>query len=312
MTATHAELTVKARLRNFGDGVLVLADDAVKFYVETGRFRKRRKVIREISLADVESVERQGNDLSIFWKGATDMFVIAQPSQVEPTLERIMAALKGRTKEAENKETADQKQVELAQLTAKAKETADSLFDILKSLHGRVDWSLVENSFKQSEENVKSLASQANSLCLDITQLSAAVQERFPKEIAEKTYDVLKTMYEHFDGMASSGDNAEQFHPNHQDARLVIQANYVLNDMLLGVVVGDDAVEKEGVELLKVLYDLSKVPGSKIDVNAVKASLDKICAEKEKQGLVVEEIRLMLGQQLKELISPTASHQPNN
>ena len=75
MTATPTELTVKARLRNFGDGVLVLADDAVKFYVETGRFRKHRKIVREIPLADVESVERQGNDLSIVWKGTTDMFV---------------------------------------------------------------------------------------------------------------------------------------------------------------------------------------------------------------------------------------------
>jgi hypothetical protein len=189
-------------------------------------------------------------------------------------------------------------------------ETADSLFVLLKNLHGRVDWSLVENSFKQSEENVKNLASQANSLCLGITQLSAAVQERRPKEIAEKTYDVLKTLYGHFDGMASSGEKAEQSPPDYREARLVIQASYVLNDMLLGAVVGDDAVEKEGAELLKVLDDLSKVPGLKIDVNAVKTSLDRMCAEKEKQGLVVEEIRLMLEQQLKELIAPTQVTSP--
>jgi hypothetical protein len=225
-----------------------------------------------------------------------------------------MAALKGRTKEAENKEIADQKQVGLTQLTLKTMETADSLFNILKNLHGRVDWSLVENSFKQSEENVKSLVSQANSLCLDITQLSAVVQERRPKEIAEKTYDVLKTLYEHFVGMSSSGENTEQLHPDYREARSLIQASYVLNDMQLGAVVGDDAIEKEGAELLKVLDDLAKVPGLKIDVNAVKASFDKMCAEKEKQGLVAEEIRLMLEQQLKELTasppltSPTTSN----
>jgi hypothetical protein len=45
-------------------------------------------------------------------------------------------------------------------------------------------------------------------------------------------------------------------------------------------------------------------------VTAVKTSLDKICGEKEKQVLAFEEIRLMLGQQLKELIAPTASQQP--
>jgi hypothetical protein len=312
MTTAPTELTVKARLRNFGDGVLVVTGDAVKFYVETGRFRKHRKIVREIPLADVESVERQGNDLSIIWKGTTDMFVSEQAAQVEPIYERITSALKERTKNVENKEPTDQKRTELAQMVGNAVDTADSLFDLIKNLHGRVDWRLVETSFKQSEENVKNLASQANSLCLDITQLSVAMQERRSKEIAEKTYDVLKALYGHFDGITLSVENMEQFHPNRQDARLAIQAVYVLNDMLLGTVVGDDEVEKEGAELLKVLDELSRLPSLKIDANAVKTSLDKLCAEKEKQGLMIEEIRLMLEQQLKELIAPTASDQPNN
>src|SRR4030065_2989345 len=186
MTAPPAELSVKVRLRNFGDGILVLTDDAVRFYVESGLFKKRRKIIRDIPMADVESVERQGNDLSIFWKGTTDMFVIAQLSQVELTFERMTAALKERTKDAEKKEANDQKQAELAQMIANAMETADSLFDILRNLHGRVDWSLVENNFKQSEENVKNLASQPNSVSLDIRYLSPALRERRPKEITEK------------------------------------------------------------------------------------------------------------------------------
>jgi hypothetical protein len=119
-------------------------------------------------------------------------------------------------------------------------------------------------------------------------------------------------MYGHFDGLASSGENAEQLHPGYRIARLAIQASYVLNDMLLGAVVGDDGVEKEGEELLKILDDLAKAPGSKIDVNAVKTSLNKICAEKEKQGVVIEEIRLMLEQQLKELIALTQVTSPTN
>ena len=305
MTATRAELTVKARLRNFGDGVLVLADDSVKFYVETGRFRKHRKVILQIALADVESVERQGNDLTIVWKGVTNIFAIAQPSQVESTYERITRALKEPTKDAASKEGAGQKKafIELAQLTVKAMETADSLFDILRNLHGRVDWDLLGTSFKQSEENVKELVSQANSLCLDITRLLAAVRERRPKEIVEETYDLLKTIYGHFDGMASSGENAEQLPPDYREARLVIQASYISNDMLLGAVLGDGAVEKEGSELLKVLDELSKLPGSKIDVNAIKLELDRLCAEKENQVVIIDDIRSGLGNQWKGLVA---------
>ena len=113
MTATPTELTAKARLRNFGDGVITIADDAIKFYVETGRFRKHRKIIRDILLSDVENSERQGNDLSIVWKGVTEMFAVEQASQIEAIYERITMASKKRKEDTEKKEAAEGKQAEL-------------------------------------------------------------------------------------------------------------------------------------------------------------------------------------------------------
>jgi hypothetical protein len=83
---------------------------------------------------------------------------------------------------------------------------------------------------------------------------------------------------------------------------MIIQANYISNDMLLGTVVGDDTVEKEGAELIKVLDGLSKPPGSKIDANAVKAELDTFCVAKENQVAVVEGINSVVGQKLRELV----------
>ena len=305
MTATPTELTAKARLRNFGDGVITIADDAIKFYVETGRFRKHRKIIRDIPLSDVENSERQGNDLSIVWKGVTEMFALKKASQIEPIYEKITTAMKERKEDTEKKEAAEGKQADLGHLTMKALETADSLFDILRNLHGRVDWKLVENIFNKSEENVKNLASQTNSVCLDVRQLSAAVQERRPKEIAEKTHDALRVLYEHFNASSSVGSK-EQIHPNRRAAILAIQASYILNDMRLGTIVADDDVGKEGAELLRVLDDLLKLPGSKAEANQVKAALDKLCVEKENQNLILANVHLMLGQQLKELLVPVA------
>jgi hypothetical protein len=311
MSATNTATVAKARLRNFGDGVLELTDNSIRFYAKTGRFRKQRKISREIQFADVESVERQGNDLRIVWKDNTDMFALEQPSQVEPIHKRITAALKERRKDQETKEPANQEWNALGQTTAYAIETADSLFKILENLHGRVDWKLMEGSLMQFEKNVGKLSSQgANPVCLNVKPVSVAVQQHRPEEIAEKTYDILKELYEHFDGLASSVEDSEQPHPNRRDAKLVIQAIYVLNDMVLSSVVGDDAVGKEGVELLKALEDLAKLPGSRVDVNAVKMSLDKLCTEKEKQRVVVEEIKLTIEQKLKELIVPPAGNPP--
>jgi uncharacterized coiled-coil protein SlyX len=307
MSAVHTVIVVKARLRNFGNGILEFSDDAVKFYSETGRFRKRREIVREIPMAEVEGVERQGNDLSISWKGTTDVLFIEQTSQIDTIYERITANLT----EAEKRLTADQARNQLAQMTVNAMETADSLFDILKNLHGRVDWKLVESSYKVSEENVARLANQsATSPGLDIKPLSVAVQEHRPKEIAEKAYDVLRALYEHFDRLASSVKDEEKSHPNPHDAKLLIHTNYILNDIALGAVVGDEGVGKESAELLKALDDLAKLPNPKIDVNGVKTSWDKVSAEKDKQTEVIENVKLMLERELKELITPTTSHQP--
>jgi hypothetical protein len=307
MTAVTEELTEKARLRNFGDGFVVITDGVLKFYVETGRFRKHRQIIREIPFAEVENVEQQGNDLSIFWKDTKDVFAIAKPSQVEPVLQRIMAALKEHTKETETKIVTDQQGKETTQLTVKILDTSDSLFSILKNLHGRLDWNLMETNFQSVQENVKNLANQPNSLCIDLTQLSAAVQERRLKEISGTTFDVLKALYVHFDELFSPSENAEQFHLNCQDSRMIMQANYISNDMLLGAVVGDNTLEKEGAELMKILDSLSKLPSSKIDTNAIKAELDKLCAEKENRVAIVEDMHLMLGQNLREFVASEQS-----
>jgi hypothetical protein len=145
-------------------------------------------------------------------------------------------------------------------------------------------------------------------MCLDVKPLSVAVQEYRPKEIAEKTYDVLKELHDRFDGLVPSAEDSDQVHPNQRDSKLVIQAVYVLNDIALGAVVGDEEVGKEGAELLKVMDDLAKLPGSKIDVAAVKTFLDRLCVEKDKQRVVLEEIKPLLDRQLKELLSPAAGN----
>lgn len=87
---------------------------------------------------------------------------------------------------------------------------------------------------------------------------------------------------------------------------MVVQAIYVVNDMLLGAVVGDEEITKEGNELLEVLDGLAKLPGSKFDIDAVRSSVDKLSADKEKRELLVEDLKLMLEQQLKELITSKA------
>ena len=292
-------IVAKARLRNFGNGVLEVDDEFVRFFVETGRFRKQRQITRKIPLIEVEGVERLGDDLSLTWKGTTEIFAIEEKPQIDKIYEKVYATLAERTKKVEQQVSADQERNKLAQATLAVMVAVDSLFAVLKSLHGRVDWKLVESVYNQAEENVAKLASQgASSISGDLKPLSAALHSHHPNEIAEKTCDALNSLYENFDGLASSEADSQM--------KLTIQASYLLNDMALGVLVGDNDMGKEGSELLKTLEDLAKMPGSRIDVNEAKASLDKFSAGKGKQSVILEEIKSMIEAPLTEVPPPKA------
>jgi hypothetical protein len=305
MSATKPAIIVKARLRNVGNGVLEVNDESVKFYVETGRFKKRREIVREIPIAEVEGVERQESDLSVTWKGNIEAFAIEQASQVETIHERITLALKKRQKSTEIKPTTvEETRNDLPQTITNAIEVGDSVFNLLQHLHGRVDWKLVENSYQQLEQAVGKLPSQLEDLAsLDVNPLSLAIQARNPRETSEKCFDLLKTLYHYFDDESPSAvEGPEQVHPNRHEAKLVLHAFYILNDTALGAFVGEKT-EEEDTELLKTLDEFSKLPDSKLNFDAVKASLGKLSEGKRKQREVFDETKLILRQQLKELIA---------
>jgi hypothetical protein len=297
-----AESTAKARLRNVGNGTLEVVGNATKFYVEKGRLRKQKEIAKEIPLTDIDSVEQVENELSITWKGVTDRFVIEKAELAKTMYAKIAEALDVQRKLLEAKEAPKQKANELAQALSNAIKIADSLFDILRSLHGRVDWNRVETHLKRSKETIRSFIDQKDAANLDFAKLSSAIKEHLPEEISKEAYGILKALFDYFNGLTSQSEALAQIHPNNDAAKKVILAYYTLNDIILGIVVEDEEVRKESNELVVALDDLSKITGLKIDIAAVKEAINKLGVEKDRES-VIEESRALFVQQLKELIA---------
>jgi hypothetical protein len=300
--AVSAESASKARLRNLGSGTLEFTDNTIKFRMEKGRFKKRKEIAREIPIADIENIERVGNEFSITWKGVTETFVAEKAELVGTIYEKVTEALKEKRKMLEDKEAAKQKRNELTKILSVAIEIVDSLFDVLRSLQGRVNWNRVESCLKRSEENVRSLEGQKiGTINLEFTKLSLAIKERRPEEISKEAYGILRSLYEYFSGLTEN-EFPEQIHPNYQDAKTVITAYYTLNDIILGAIVGDEEIGKESSQLVTMLDDLSKRTDLKTNVDAIKDIINKLDMDKREES-VVEESRAVFRQQLKELIT---------
>jgi len=296
------DIKAKARLRNVGNGTLDLVGNAVKFQVEKGRIRKHREIAKEIPITDIDSTERVGNELSVTWKGVTERFVIENADLAEKIHAKLSETLSVQGKPLESKEeTAKQEPDEFAQVLSNALKITDSLFDVLRGLHGRVDWNRVESHLKCSKENVKSLADQKGAVNLDISKLSSAAKERLPEEISKEACDLLRVLLEYFNGLTSQGKSSAQLHPNHEDGKKLILAYYTLNDVILGTVVEDD-VRKERDELMIMLNALSNETAFKINVGAVRDAISKLSIGQERES-AIEESRALFKQQLKELLA---------
>jgi len=297
-----SESAVKAYLIGLGSGTLEFIDNTIKFHIEKGRLRKRKILVREIPMADIEGMDRVGNELSITWKGTTDIFVIEETELAGTIFKRIPKTSREQKNMFEDKEAAKQKRNEISKIVSVAMEIADSLFDILRSLHGWVEWNRVEGFSKRSEENAGRLTDQKmKTIELDFTKLSLAIKERLPEEISKETYNLLRLLHDYFRGLDSEDESLKEIHPNYYDAKTTIQAHYLLNDIVLGTILEDEEIGKEHNELLITLEDLSKVTGLKININAIKNVITKLGVGKEKEK-VVNESRAVFRKQLEDLV----------
>ena len=190
------ESVVEAHLIGLGSGTLEFIDDTMKFHIEKGRFRKRQEVSREIPISDIEAINRVGNELSITWKGSTDIFVIEKAEQVGTVLEKLPKTSEEQKELFEQKKVVKQQINEVSKIVSTAMELADSLFDIIRSLHGWIDWNRIDNLLKKSSKKAEELTDQKNKLLeLDFSKLTLAIKDRTQEEISKETFNLLRLLY---------------------------------------------------------------------------------------------------------------------
>jgi hypothetical protein len=175
-TENSSKTVVEAYLIGLGSGTLEYIDDTIKFYTEKGRIKKRQELSREIPMSEVEAINRVGDELSITWKGSMDIFVIENNEFVGTIFEKISNPPEEETIFSEEK-IEPQQSNEIKQIISATMEITDPLFDILRSLHGWVDWNRIENILKESVKKAQELIDKKISwIELDFSKLTLADQ----------------------------------------------------------------------------------------------------------------------------------------
>jgi hypothetical protein len=301
-TENSSKTVVEAYLIGLGSGTLEYIDDTIKFYTEKGRIKKRQELSREIPMSEVEAINRVGDELSITWKGSMDIFVIENNEFVGTIFEKISNPPEEETIFSEDK-IEPQQSNEIKQIISATMEITDPLFDILRSLHGWVDWNRIENILKESVKKAQELIDKKISwIELDFSKLTLAVTERKQEEISKQTLSLLKSLIDYFATKASENEVPKGIHPNYSDAKTTIQAHFLLNDIALGSMIDDKELGKEQQELLMTLEELVRSTKLKININAIETIVSKLHDEKGKDS-IIKESRKLFKRELKELIT---------
>ena len=254
----------KAVSTSLGNGQLEFVDDTIRFHTEKGRLRNRKEIIKEIPVTEVESIKQFGDELSITWKGVTDVFVIEEVALAEKIREKVNEHLEEQRKIEQNMATM---QVETTKTVSLALEIVDSLFDVLRSLQKRIDWKQIESYSKRSEVAGKRLMNQTSgAVNLDFSKLLLAVEKHLPKETSKETYRLLRTLHDYF-LLASKNKLPDENHPDNKETKKTILAYYTLNDIILSITVGEKDNQKEINQLMTLLESLPNATDLKINIS---------------------------------------------
>ncbi len=171
----------------------------------------------------------------------------------------------------------------------------DPLFDILRNLHGQTKWSQIDNGLahcilasaigaKQAIEN------------LNFRNLSISIKMRRSKDTSQEIKSLIKLLHKNATALGSEetlGEDTSKV----GSLKSAIFSYFFLNDILLGQVLGDEAIEKERIELANTLNDFQQ----KVKNNLFAQLIEWL--KKREADILIDETRELLRNQLNEFIS---------
>ncbi|MCW3994845.1 MAG: hypothetical protein NWE98_01685 [Candidatus Bathyarchaeota archaeon] len=275
--------------------------DNVEFSVRKGLFRKRWFPIKRIPVYEIQAMELAESQISISWQEFADSFAYKKKNESFVKLrDQIISLLEERKKALEREQKALLRKNDLTGAINASINVVDLSFDILMALQvKRINWNRIESYANGLGKGLNFAGPTIVPFNLDFSQVHAAIKEQEPKETTKETLSVLNSIYGYFNGLSPEDDIAET-HPNFKDTKAVISAYYMLNDLLLGRVVGERDSKNESAALETTLMGLASETKFKMNVDELKGYFDNVLAGSDFEG-VVEEVREVFRGQLKQL-----------
>jgi hypothetical protein len=283
-----------------------VSDGRIKLSASRGFFRKKLVVIRELPMLEIEKIEGEADNLTLTWKGNVEMFHLkGKKDSFKALTDQVNAVLEEPRKELEERQIAEANakkaawKADLLAVINRSIDIVDLAFNLLIALQNKhINWQEVEAYAEGFSEKMNFAGQNLPPLNLDYSKIAVAVKTHLANEASKEAFNILKAAYGYFNGL-NLDDDIKENHPNFQTTKTLVYAYFLLNDLLLGKIVGDKENGGEISELEAALQSLAEA-NFKVDPAELKESVENMSVEADKQAQV-DDSRAIFKEQLKQL-----------
>ena len=264
-----------------------VSGNTVKFFVEKGFLKKRWVVVKEIPVYEITNVENFGNKLNITWKNVTATFFTKENVELFSNLrDEVNRILMEQPKPIDEGKIALRRNELLGVINASIG-IIDFSFNILIGLQNKgINWErLEEYSSKDLIGAFTFIGQSMPPLNLSFLNIASAIKSQIPEETSREAYKILKVIYGYFDSL-NVDDDLKESSPNFKIARDIILSYFTLNELLLGKEAGEKENNEKNSQLERVIQILANNTNFKINIEQLKASIDKVVPENNLESVI--------------------------
>ncbi|MBS7651934.1 MAG: hypothetical protein QW486_02230 [Candidatus Bathyarchaeia archaeon] len=275
--------------QGIGDIKLNIFDDRIEIYHEKGYIKKSKKILKVIYFSEIDKIETNNNELIIYFTNNEIYNIIFQQRESLNNIYEVLIDIFSKVNDNANQKICG---TMLADITKKSIYLIDLLFDVILNLNGKIVWKNLEKNLKDIKEVYQGIKSTYNKFVdLDFKEMERNIVDRNPEKIPMNVFNFIKMILSFYRSLDKIDDkDLIILKSKFLDFLMIVESAVLLNDIILGIIIGDGHVNEE----IEVFINLTNSLSKKINITIERIYIINLFEElkfKAKDYQIINKIR---------------------
>ncbi|MEM4726969.1 MAG: hypothetical protein QXD04_01765 [Candidatus Bathyarchaeia archaeon] len=275
--------------QGIGNIKLNVFDDRIEIYHEKGYIKKFKKIVKVIYFSEIDKIETNNNELIIYFTNNEIYNILFQQRESLNNIYEVLIDIFSKVNDNANQKICG---TMLADITKKSIYLIDLLFDVILNLNGKIVWKNLEKNLKDMKEVYQGIKSTYNKFVdLDFKEMERNIVDRNPEKIPMNVFNFIKMILSFYRSLDKIDDkDLIILKSKFLDFLMIVESAVLLNDIILGIIIGDGHVNEE----IEIFINLTNSLSKKINISIERIYIINLFEElkfKAKDYQIINKIR---------------------